>query len=96
MKQRKSKGESKMSWSVSASGEPKEVAAKLEKDFQAITYLQGPEKGICESAAKLVAETLAGYDGTDVSVTANGHAGIDGPRKYQNLQIVIQPKGANQ
>jgi hypothetical protein len=85
-----------MSWSVSAGGEAKEAAAKLEKDFQAITYLQGPEKGICESAAKLIAETLAAYDGVNVSVTANGHAGVDGQKKYQNLQIVIQPRGANQ
>ena len=85
-----------MSWSVSAIGEPKEVAAKLEKDFAAITYLQGPEKEICQSAQKLVAETLAAYVGTNVSVMANGHAGIDGDKRYQNLQIVIQPRGANQ
>ena len=81
-----------MSWSVAASGEPKDVAAKLEKDFAAITYLQDPEKSICISAAKLIAETLAAYEGQNVGVSANGHAGVNGTQKYQNLQISILPK----
>ncbi len=81
-----------MSWSVAGVGEPKEVAVKLEKDFaSALSYLQGPEKGICESASKLVAETLAAYEGSNVSVAANGHAGV-GPKKYQNLNINIQER----
>jgi len=80
-----------MSWSVSASGDAKEAREKLAKDLEAITYLTGPEKEIKESTAKLIDQVLTGYEGTDVIVSANGHAGINGEKKYQNLNITIHP-----
>lgn len=81
-----------MSWSVSASGTREEVEKKLEDDFRGpLNYLTGAEKGICRVAQTVIFQTLTGYEGQNVSVSANGHAGVNGEIKYQTLNISIQP-----
>jgi hypothetical protein len=73
-----------------ASGSVPDVVSQVKKQLAAITYLQPPEKGICEAAGKVILDTLAGYQGTvGVNVAANGHGGANGADKYQNLSITV-------
>lgn len=61
-----------MSWSVSAVGRPKAVAAKIAKDIVAITCPE-PEQTIKQSVATAIAAALEHYpEGYAVSVSASG------------------------
>lgn len=80
-----------MSWSIYALGKPEAVAKKIRDDGDKITYLQGDEKVIKEKAIDLLETITKAYVGGAVTVAANGHAGVNGETKYQNLSISVAP-----
>ncbi len=86
-----------MSWTISAIGKSDALAVKLAADFAAITYLTGPEVGVKDAAAVVVAAALNGQvPATAVKVSASGSQSAftvkDGPTSYTNsLKIEIEP-----
>ncbi len=86
-----------MSWSVSAIGKSDAVAKKLAAEFTSIAYLKGPEAGVKDAAAAVVAVALAGQiPPTAVKVNCCGSQSTttakDGSTLHTNsLKIEIDP-----
>jgi|GEM_PF-4060658 len=80
-----------MSWSISAIGKPARVAAKVEADLARITYLQGTEAELKDSAAALVKKAVEGNTRKDilVRVEANGSASKSEEGELQTIQIAV-------
>jgi hypothetical protein len=92
------KGESVMSWSVSAVGKSDAVARKLAAEFETIEKnVQGPEVEVVKGAAASIAATLAAQvPAAAVKVSASGSQSSMGqsgaPTKYTNsCSIAIEP-----
>jgi hypothetical protein len=81
-----------MSWSVSASGKAKPVAAKLAKDFAQIKCSE-PEDTIKNKVAEIVATALASFsDKIPVAVKASGSQSTDNNLVVSNsLSVSIEP-----
>jgi len=82
-----------MSWSVGAFGKAEKVAAKLEADFKAITYLKEPEASIKDLAAGIVAKTLQDFTAPAlaVKVDASGSMSTGTDGNSHSLTITVQP-----
>jgi len=83
-----------MSWSVNAFGKPQAVAAKLATEFAKITYLTGPEAGLKDAAAEIVAKALeANTNKTSVVKVDCSGSGSNHPAdgSAQTLKIEVSP-----
>lgn len=84
-----------MSWSVSAVGKAKAVAASIESQFGHFNTDE-PEQSIKSSVASMIATTLASFaDDTVVKVEASGsqykEIGRENPRVHNTVRLIIEP-----
>lgn len=81
-----------MSWSVSATGKPGPVAAKVAARFEEITYLAGVENELKTAAAALVATAVAAQsDSVVVKVSCSGSLSSNGDVHKHELRIEVAP-----